>query len=243
VYRTALARPEEWGFVRKTLGWGLVLFLLSGAVTVPEVWAATYYVNAATGDNGRSPAMAQSSSTPWKTLTKALANVASGDDVQVASGTYDAALGESYPLELKSGVAIEGAGKATTTLSAPAGTDVFYNHDTPLSSGTTLTGFTLTHDGTSSGQSLIDLEPETVDMAPVISDNAFQSKGSPYEYGLSVESDTDSLVAHSFSGTISNNTFDGFYVGVYLSAELEAEPGGSVIFSPTVSGNTFTDNE
>ncbi len=246
MYRSALLRPEEWGFVRKTLGWCLVLFLLSGAVTVPEVWAATFYVNAATGDDSRTPAMAQDSSTPWQTLTKALDNVASGDSVQVASGTYDAALGESYPLELQSGVAVQGAGKTTTTLSAPAGTDVFENLDTPLSSGTTLSGFTLTHDGAVSSmtsQTLIHLEPTSVAMAPVIDDNAFVSRGSDYEYGIAVDTDASSAAARTFSGTISNNTFDAFYAGVYLSADLEASPGGSVVFNPTVSGNTFTDNE
>ncbi len=246
MYRTALARPEDWGFVRKTLGWGLVLFLLSGAVTVPEVWAATFYVNAATGNDSRTPAMAQSSGTPWKTLTKALANVASGDDVQVASGTYDTGLGESFPLELQDGVAIQGAGKATTTLSAPAGDPVFENLDTPLSSGTTLSGFTLTHDGAVSSmtsQTLVHLQPTSVAMAPVIDDNAFESRGSDYEYGVAVDTDPSSTAARTFSGTISNNTFDGFYAGVYLSADLEASPGGSVVFSPTVSGNTFTANE
>ncbi len=242
MYRTALARPEDWGFVRKALGWGLVLFLLSGAVTVPEVWAATFYVNAATGNDSRTPAMAQSSGTPWKTLSKALANVASGDDVQVASGTYDAALGESFPLELQDGVAIQGAGKATTTLSAPAGDPVFENLDTPLSSGTTLSGFTLTHDGTSTTQTLIHLEPTSVAMAPVIDDNAFESRGSDHEYGVVVDTDASATTARTFSGTISNNSFDGFYNGLYLSADLESSVGGSEIFSPTVSGNTFTDN-
>jgi len=241
VYRSALARPEDWGLVRKTLGWGLVLFLLSGVATVPELWAATFYVNATTGDDGRTPATAQDSSTPWRTLTHALANVASGDDVQVASGTYNQALGESYPLALQSGVAIQGAGKATTTLSAPAGEPVFEDIDTPLASGTTLTGFTLTHDGPSMSQSLVHLMPTSVAMAPSIDDNAFVPLDNT-EYGIYVDTDAESPAARSYGGTISNNTFDGFYVGLYISADLEAEPGGSYILSPTITGNTFTGN-
>lgn len=242
MYRSALTQPENWGFARKALGWGLVLFLLTGVATVPEAWAATFYVNEATGDDGRTPATAQDSLTPWKTLTHALANVASGDTVQVASGTYDTALGESYPLELQNGVAIQGAGKATTTLSAPAGSPVFDNVDTPLSSGTTLTGFTLTHDGTSFSQSLVHLEPISVDMAPAIDDNALQDAGGNFEYGIAVDTNATATTDRSFTGTISNNTFDGFYAGVYLSADLEDSGGGSEILSPTVSGNTFTDD-
>ena len=224
--------------MRRVLSWALIVFLASGA---PEVWAATFYVDGASGDDARTPAMAQNSATPWKTLTHALANVTSGDDVQVASGLYDTALGEAYPLELQSGVAIEGAGKATTTLSAPAGSQVFENIDTPLASGTTLTGFTLTHDAALADQSLVHLMPNSVVMEPTIDDNAFVALGSS-EYGLFMDTDTESTAARSYGGTISNNTFDGFYVGLFLSADLEAEPGGSFILSPTISGNTFTDN-
>ncbi len=211
-----------------------MLFLLSGVATVPEAWAATYYVNASTGDDGRTPAMAQDSATPWKTLTKALANVASGDDVQVASGTYDAALGESYPLALQDGVSVQGAGKATTTLSAPAGQPVIENIDTALSSGTTLSGFTLTHDATSGSQSLVHLEPISVDMAPVLDGNAFEAR-SDTEYGLVVDTDATTTTNRSFTGTISNNSFDGFHYGLSLSADLEDSGGGSEILSPTVT--------
>ncbi len=243
MYRSAFVRPEEWGSGRKALGWALVLVLASGAVTAPEVWAATYYVDATSGDDGRTPAQAQNSGTPWETLTHALANVASGDRVEVAAGAYDTALGESYPLELVSGVTVHGADKTTTTLRAPAGTPVVENVDTPLAAGTTLTGFTLTHENTSPGQTLVHFAPTTVAMAPTIDDNIFDSRDAT-EYGLVVDSDATSDGDRSYTGTISNNTFDGFYEGIYLSADLEASAGGgSWVLGPTVSGNHFTNTE
>ncbi len=241
MYRSVLQRPEDWGFARKALAWGLALFLSSGVVTVPEAWAATYYVDAATGDDGRTPAMAQDSATPWKTLTKALANVASGDDVQVASGLYDTVLGESFPLALQDGVAVEGAGKATTTLSAPAVDPVFENVDTPLGADTVLAGFTLTHDDASTSAPLVHLEPISVDMAPVLDGNAFQAVHTN-DNGISVDTDPSSTAARSFTGTLSNNTFDGLDKAIFLSARVSNSAGGSEVLSPTVSGNTFTDN-
>jgi len=49
---------------------------------------ATYYVNAATGDDGRSTAEAANPNTPWLTLLGAEAKASGGDTVHVAAGTY-----------------------------------------------------------------------------------------------------------------------------------------------------------
>ncbi|MEW6272540.1 MAG: DUF1565 domain-containing protein, partial [Thermodesulfobacteriota bacterium] len=48
----------------------------------------TYHVDAATGDDLRTPAEAQSAATPWKTITRAVFHAEGGDTVVVGAGTY-----------------------------------------------------------------------------------------------------------------------------------------------------------
>ncbi|HKI86680.1 MAG TPA: DUF1565 domain-containing protein, partial [Thermoanaerobaculia bacterium] len=239
MYRRALAKPSEWGILRRVVGMALVAFLLTGALTLPEVWAATYYVNNSSGSNGNPG----TSASPWKTLSYALSHsLASGDVVSVAPGTYNSANGENYPLALQDGVKIEGQNKATTILSAPVTTDVFENIDTALSSNTTLTGFTLKHDAsTTYSQTLVHLQPSSVTMNPVIDDNVFQSDGSGDDVGIWIDTDSNAPGPRTFNGTISNNTFDGFDDAISLEADLEA--AGTGTFNPTISGNTFTNND
>jgi hypothetical protein len=73
--------------------------------------ATTIYVDAHAPAGGTGIA-----SCPLRTITSALAVASPGATIQVAAGTYDAALGESFPLVVR-GVSIVGAGSATTTIS------------------------------------------------------------------------------------------------------------------------------
>ena len=50
------------------------------------------------------------SSSPCKTITYALARTAGGEPIHVAKGTYNAASGETFPLQLKPGTALLGTG-------------------------------------------------------------------------------------------------------------------------------------
>src|SRR5688500_17905353 len=45
---------------------------------------------------------------PFRTITRAIATVLAGQTIQVAPGTYDAALGETFPLLLPPGTALLG---------------------------------------------------------------------------------------------------------------------------------------
>lgn len=54
----------------------------------PGATGTLYYVDDNTGNDTRTNADATNPSTPWKTLTKALASMADGDSVQVMEGTY-----------------------------------------------------------------------------------------------------------------------------------------------------------
>jgi hypothetical protein len=70
----------------------------SGPVTtVTATCGIDYYVNAdATGSDANPGTSAAS---PWKTLTHAIAAVTAGGTINVAAGTYNAANGETFPLE------------------------------------------------------------------------------------------------------------------------------------------------
>ncbi len=66
---------------------------------------ATLYVNPQTGSDGA----AGSQSAPLKTIARAIARAASATVIQLAPGTYSAASGEQFPLEIPSGVKVIGS--------------------------------------------------------------------------------------------------------------------------------------
>jgi parallel beta-helix repeat protein len=68
-------------------------FSPAGSAT-PAAPALSFTVNAATGDD----ATGNGTTIPYKTITKALSVAVAGDTVTVAPGTYDAALGETFPI-------------------------------------------------------------------------------------------------------------------------------------------------
>ncbi|TAG22658.1 MAG: DUF1565 domain-containing protein, partial [Oscillatoriales cyanobacterium] len=65
---------------------------------------ATLYVNPQTG----SDSAAGSQSAPFKTIARAISRAASGTVIQLAAGTYSAASGEQFPLDIPSGVKVIG---------------------------------------------------------------------------------------------------------------------------------------
>ena len=106
--------------------------------------AATYYVDAVNGDDVNGVGTVE---TPWRTLTHALSMISqAGVEVHVASGTYDAVLGEQFPLVMEPGVSLIGAAYAATTISGTTGTAVVYFPHTSIYTQTTvLQGFKIAH--------------------------------------------------------------------------------------------------
>ncbi len=70
--------------------------------------ASDWYVDAVNGSNAND---GSSPSTAWQTITHAVANVPLGgvETINIAAGTYNQALGESFPIRLKPGQQLIGA--------------------------------------------------------------------------------------------------------------------------------------
>ncbi len=225
--------PGRWGFARRVVGVWLVVALALGTVVVPEAWAAEYYV-----DTGGSDGNGGSSGAPWKTLTHALGQVTSGDVVHLAPGTYDnPANGEAFPLALVDGVTILGdtSNPAGTVISAPAGSQVFFNDDTSLGSTTRLAGVTLRHDADTDSP-MMEFAVDAAGMSPQIDHNAFAGSATE-SYDEAISYYDDGSGSGSFTATIDNNTFTDLYTGTWM---YSLGVGSAQVFSPLITNNTFT---
>jgi len=76
-------------------------------------YASTYFVNASTGNDANN---GTASGTAFKTITHALSVATNTDVINVAAGTYNKTLGETFPLTMVSGVTLTGTAGALTTI-------------------------------------------------------------------------------------------------------------------------------
>jgi hypothetical protein len=75
------------------------------------------YVNSISGKDSSDYGTA--SNTPWKTITYALSQISNGrHTVHVASGTYNKKLGETFPINMKDSVTLQGAGSNESIIDA-----------------------------------------------------------------------------------------------------------------------------
>lgn len=112
--------------------------------------APAYMVDAANGND----TTGNGTTIPYKTITKALSLAVAGDNVTVAPGTYDAALGETFPISVPAGVRLigdeanKGNGSTPTLIvgggSAPSPVASFIRAAVVLSDNTALAGFSVT---------------------------------------------------------------------------------------------------
>jgi len=236
MYGRILVSPARWGLIRRIIGIVLATSLCLGTVALPRVWAATYHVNDDTGDDGRTPAQAQNPATPWKTISHAVGepSLVPGDVIAVAGGTYDQALGETFPLMMVDGVAITGAGPAVTTVRGPAASALFLNANTPLASGTTVSGLRLTHDAANAANVGMSFTLASAAMAPEISGNSFEGLAAN-DHGIKI---TDSGTgARAFTGTIESNSFSDLWKAVQAQFDFSGTPAE---LSPAIRGNSVT---
>lgn len=247
---------------RRAVTMWLVGWMASGIGTHP-VLAATYYVNATTGNDARLPAQAQDPNSPWKSLTRAMAAaLAPGDVLQVAAGTYDVGSGEKFPIPLQDGVAIMGAGADGTIVDGPSAGDIFLASGA-LSSGTWLGDLQIKTNspGETSAQGLTiqTTESQTIRVDGVTFGPGLY-RGIVQEYNSETPVHLDLHVSESmFDGvsdgieidnygnsnsadldlTVANNTFTD---NQYATAVSMSSVSSSAQINVDVSGNTFTDS-
>lgn len=127
-----------------TVRYGLLIIILTGLglgrvtsqATMLETQAGDYYVDAVGGSAG----------SPWQTITHALGQVIGPDvEIHVAAGTYDEALGESFPITMEPDVSLLGAGYTTTIISGNESDVVLHFPSTATYTETTvISGFKIT---------------------------------------------------------------------------------------------------
>ena len=153
-----------------------------------------------------------STATAFRTITNAVSIATAGDVIHVGTGTFDSAGGEAFPIDIVNGVNLMGAGAGTTIVEGDSGDPVFFG-DTDLDPNTIIQGFTITHDSNDPNNVGIQFDLDDVTMSPQILDNAFLGFG------------------------LDPNNPQG--VGI-LMRQTDAD-GSDEVFTPTISGNTFTD--
>ena len=101
-----------------------------------------YHVNSVLGNNTTGTG---SAAAPFRTITKALSvSAAEGDSIKVAPGTYNSALGETFPIEMLSGRKLIGVSGATVTVIDAAGSKNRVFNCIGNSNATIIQGFTIT---------------------------------------------------------------------------------------------------
>lgn len=203
----------------------------------------------------------------YSSITAALAAANTGDTIQVAVGTYDDSR-ETFPLVLKDGVAIIGAGRDTTSIVATDGVSAFANDATPLGSSTRLEGFTIAQEEGDTEQVLMQFVLGDATMSPRIEANRFRGNADAIDGGIIVIAEDEGGV---FDGTITGNEFRGFgsfFSGAATQAVSTSFPGAVAMgrdltiedaakaavksnglvpvaedrITPTIRGNTFEAN-
>jgi hypothetical protein len=101
--------------------------------------AATRFV-ATTGNDSSNTCI--SSGAPCKTITHALSQAVATDTIQVAAGTYNLALGETFPLVISKNLTLIGAGAGSTIFDATGANQrvITINSGTVTIAGVTITG-------------------------------------------------------------------------------------------------------
>ncbi len=170
-----------------------ILALLPGqGAAAPTVWFV-----ATTGNNGWD---CLTPSTPCRTIQGAINKSSDGDALNVAAGTYSAAIGEAFPIMLDKTLLIHGAATATTIIDATgSGQDVIYAYG---SRGVYLDHFTI--QGGNRGIMLLGYAPG--DITGSIQDN----KISGNQTGIYITYGQVGIINNDISG----NVHDGIHNGL-----------------------------
>jgi hypothetical protein len=143
--------------------------------------AADYYIN---GNQGSNTTGDGSQAKPWKSITHALTQLAPSADIQtihVAAAVYNAAL-EQFPIMIKNGISIIGAGRDVTILDAQ-GTSTVIVCENVTDSRTRIEGFTITGGRIPAGQGAILIQAGGINLQAsslaIVNNRIIQNVGSP----------------------------------------------------------------
>ncbi len=204
----------------------------TGAALDPNPW-----VDAVNGSDSN----AGSVGAPFKTIKKALTAVGASGTIHVAAGTYNTALGETFPITVPSGIKLQSTVSASSTIIDATGA----NQTVLICSGnantTLVEGFTITGGLSASGGGIYssNLDQTTVSRC-IITGN--QARGSTYAYGGGAFLNAPTMLVNCI---ISNNTALGGD-GVGSQAGGDAHGAGVYGFSttgePHITNCTFYGN-
>jgi len=215
---------------------------VKGAITATDVSNATftitptstYYVNASTGSNTYDGLTNEVSGThgPWKTITYGATACATGSTVNVAAGTYNSALGESFPITI-TGRNVKSS--ATPSTAAIINEDGSATYAFTLAAAGTLDGFTIQGNGGSSGR-VINISGANA----IVKNNTISAEG--YSYGVYIGADSATVESNKINkASISSSTYGVYCVGTKGKFDIRKNEVRSFyygVFYDTNSGST-----
>ncbi|MDD5594379.1 MAG: DUF1565 domain-containing protein, partial [Candidatus Margulisbacteria bacterium] len=193
-----------------------VLIAIIFLVPLSSAFAATYYVDAVNGNN----ANVGSQAAPWRTLTKATGSTAANDTVYVKPGTYNAALGEAFPITITNRFFV-----ATTTYQATIEESGAATNAVGLVGNASLEGFTVKGDG---DDTAVLAGTAGTDSTLTIKNNIINAAG--FIYGLQCVHATDTV------SITSNTIYSATQRAIYVNAALAS---GSITKNAMRDCNNF----
>ncbi|MBN1178392.1 MAG: DUF1565 domain-containing protein [Anaerolineae bacterium] len=225
----------KYGLIPLAMVLGLAMALLMSAALIAPARAqsVTYYVNAATGDDSRTPGAAQDPSTPWQSISHAVDSVPPGTPdnptviIQVASGMYDTALGETFPIFIDiPNVHLIGAGAGLSIIDGEPTADVIV----VTKRNVTVEGFTI--------QGTNDVAISAGDGGLTVRNNVFQDVGSGVSVWIQKVDTNGGLVVQPL--LVSGNAFTISQRAVDISVDLNGagSPTHAIIGTIDILSNT-----
>lgn len=236
------------------------------AATTTSVTAAAVDPNPWVDANaGNDTTNTGTSASPYKTIKKALTAVGPGGTIHVRPGTYNSALGETFPITVPSGITLQGTAAAASTIvdATGANTRVLYlsgNNIATTIEALTITGGLHTETGNGNGSGggiLAENGDQTTIKRCIITGNEVRgtpgntgthpSGGEAYGGGICMLSSTTRVI----NSVISNNIVRGgngvSYLGTNGSGGTAGNAHGGGVWAGgsavTLTSNTFYGNQ
>jgi len=240
------------------------LFLLiacgGGGESGPASSTCDFYVDAAGGNDGNNG----SATEPFQTITFALSQAASGDEVCVEAGNYNAP-GETFPIAVPTGVTLRGNPGSSKPVISGGGDFGGANIAIITAHNSTISGFSITVPGYAD-TTVIHVGVFSDDGFPVISDNTISNvslghqggggiatfgTASPLIMANTIISNHDGIATFGTSAPVirDNDLSDNEDHGVYADQNSDpdlgtsGDPGGNTILGSGLRGlGNFTDS-